>query len=184
MKLLPLGLALLVSAPAIASDWTIDPAASSITFTTTIFNRPLEGSFGEFEANISLDPADLSTAQIEGRVMVASGETGNSEYDSEMTGRAGLDARRHPLAIFASSEIRTADVCADGVGDCYLAVGTLTIAGDTQPASLPFRLVIDGDRAIANGELTVERDDFGVGGAEWDNAAETVQLHLHIEATR
>ncbi len=184
MKFLPLGLVLLASAPAIASDWTPDPAASTVTFTTEVFNRPLTGSFGTFEADITLDTTDLATARIEGRVSVASGETGNGEYDSEMTGRDGLDAENHPLAVFSSTDISESTDCEDGDGQCYLAVGTLTIAGETQPAQLPFRLVIDGDRAFADGQLTVDRADFGIGASTWGEAAETVNVLLHIEATR
>lgn len=184
MKLLPLGLALLASAPAIASDWTTDPAESSITFTTEVFNRPVTGSFGQFEADIRLDPADLANARIEGRVSVASGDTGNDEYNSEMTGGLGLDADHHPQAVFSSTDISESDICAAGEGACFLANGELTLAGTARPASLSFRLVIDGNTAVADGELAVERASFGLGGAEWGDAAETVEVHIHIVATR
>ncbi|MEE2525236.1 YceI family protein [Hyphobacterium sp. HN65] len=184
MKLLPLGLALLATAPAIASDWTLDPAASSVTFTTEVFSRPLTGSFGRFDADITFDRADLESARIEGRIFVASGATGNAQYDSEMTGIDGLDAEHHPVAVFVSTQISESDLCADAEGDCYVADGRLTIAGTTKAAQLPFRLVIDGDRAAADGHFTIHRGDFDVGSGLWGSEGENVEVWLHIEAIR
>lgn len=184
MKLLPLSLSILFATPALASDWVVDAENSRVEIETTAFGAAVSGAFGTFEADIALDPADLSNASIIGRVEVGSGDTGNPQYNSEMTGGNGLDASNHPLAVFTSSQITQSDVCEDGEGMCYLATGELELAGNAQSADLPFRLVIDGDTAIANGEMSVARADYGIGGGEWGASAQTVRVLLHIEASR
>lgn len=184
MKLLPLGLAALAAAPAAASDWQLDADASSVEFVTQAFGRDVNGSFANFEADIRLDPSDLSDARIEGRVDANSGDTGNPQYNSEMTGDDGLDAEAHPFAIFVSETIVVASDCSDGDGECYRADGTLTLRGNDQPAAMRFRLSIEDDRAIADGALSIVSEEFGISSGNWGDAARTVEVRLHIEATR
>jgi polyisoprenoid-binding protein YceI len=184
MKFLPLAIAALAAAPAAASDWQVDPEASSVEFTTQAFGRDVDGRFATFDADIRLDPSDLSTARIEGRVDTASGETGNPQYNSEMTGDDGLDADNHPFAVFVSESVSPGTGCAAGDGECYQADGTLTLRGNEHPATMHFRLSIEGDRAMADGELTIAREDFGIGSGNWGDAARSVEVRLHIEATR
>ena len=184
MKYLPFLLTALAATPAAASDWTLDPEASSVEFVTQAFGAEVRGTFETFETRISLDPADLTSASVVGRVLVESGDTGNGQYNSEMTGGGGLDADSHPYAEFVSESVAASDACEEGAGTCYVAAGSLTLRGNNQPAEIRFRLEIENDRAIASGELTVARSDFGVGSGNWGNAAESVRILLHIEATR
>ncbi|WP_421785913.1 YceI family protein [Hyphobacterium sp.] len=184
MNFLPFGLAALITAPAIASDWQLDSDASSIEIITEAFGREVTGSFSNFEADIRFDPDDLAEARIEGRVAVDSGETGNPQYDAEMTGDDGLDAEHHPFAVFSSEIVSVSSDCSDGDGECYRANGTLTLRGNSQPAELLFRLSIEGDRAVADGELAIVSDEFGIGNSNWGGSASTVDVRLHIEATR
>lgn len=184
MKFLLPCLTLLVTTPALASDWTLDTDASTIRIETTAFGREVIGSFADFNAEIRLDPENLENARIEGHVEIASGDTGNPQYDSEMTGNSGLDADDHPVARFVSETITASDTCPEGEGECYAANGTLTLAGNEQPADLFFRLSIADNCAIADGVITVARQDYGIGSSNWGGAAETVTVHLHIIATR
>ena len=184
MNFLPLVVSLLITGPALAADWTLDRDASTVGIETTAFGRELIGAFSDFNAEIHFDPADLENARIEGLVDVTSGDTGNPQYNSEMMGNNGLDGDDHPVASFVSETITSSNACDDGDGECYEANGTLTLAGNGQPAVLVFRLSIDGDRAVADGLITVIREEFGIGSGDWGNSAATVEVHLHIEATR
>ncbi|WP_421792371.1 YceI family protein [Hyphobacterium sp.] len=183
-NLLPLGLALALSAPAVASDWTLDNEASSVRIETTAFGSTVSGEFSNFETEIRFDPENLPDARIVGRVMVESGDTGNPQYNSEMVSDDGLDADTFPLAVFVATDVTSFDACAEGDGECYLASGSITLRDSTQPADLAFRLSIEGDRAVARGELTLAREDFGIGAGNWASSAETVTVKLHIEAAR
>ncbi|GJL97346.1 MAG: hypothetical protein DHS20C06_11630 [Hyphobacterium sp.] len=184
MRILPLAIILLSAGPAAASDWALDDSTSSISIETTAFGRPLTGVFTEFDAAITLDPDNLAEGRIEGSVSVDSGDTDNPQYNTEMKGRRGLDADTHPLATFASTTITPGDSCAEGNGVCLQAEGRLTLAGNEQAATLNFRLNIAGERAVADGTITIDRSDFGIGGSNWGDAAESVLVRLHMEATR
>ena len=65
----------------------------------------------------------------------------------------------------------------------YRADGQVSIKGVTKPASLPFRLTIEGDRATMTGQTTLDRTAFGIGQGEFGAtdqipAAVTVQVSL------
>ena len=161
---------LLVAAPALAQDWVVDAAASSVAFETTV-----SGSFPDWSADIRLDPDNLETARIEARVMTATGSTGNVQMDQSMLSNTGLNPVGHAAATFLSEDIRATD-------DGYEAHGTLTIAGTEQEIVLPFTLDINDGRAVADSRYTLARADYGVGSSSWGSAAAEVTLVLHIEA--
>ena len=166
---------LLVAAPALAQDWVVDAAASSVAFETTVSGGTVSGSFPDWSADIHLDPDNLETARIEARVMTASGTTGNVQMDQTMLSNSGLDPVGHATATFLSEDIRATD-------DGYEAHGTLTIAGTPQEIVLSFTLDINDGRAVADSRYTLARADYGVGSSSWGSAAAEVTLVLHIEA--
>lgn len=171
----PLAAALALSAPALAQDWVLDQDASTIGFETTAFGGAVQGGFSEFSAEITLDPDNLDAAHIHAVVQTGSASIGNADYLETLRGRAGLNVSGFPEAVFDSTAITRE-------GETYRADGTLTIKGEENPAVLTFTLDIDGDRAVANGEMTVMSRNFGVGASDWDGVGETVTLNLHIEA--
>jgi cytochrome b561 len=169
--------ACLAAAPAFASDWRLDREASTVEFETTVFGGTTSGVFEEFDAEITLDPQDLSNARIDAVVRTGSGSMGNSDYQSALIGGQGLDPDDHPEARFVSEDIRA-------VEDGYEAHGALTVKGVTIDLVLPFTLVIEGDRAVADGAFTIDRETFGVGGSGWGDVGSQVEIILHIEADR
>ena len=172
-----LAAAALLTGPVFASDWRIDHGASSVEFETTVFGGTTTGRFDDFDAQIILDPDDLEAARIEAVVGTASGEMGNSDYQSALIGGQGLDPEDHPEARFVSEDVRAVEAG-------YEAHGTLTVKGVETELVLPFTLEIDGDRAVADGRFTVNRNTFGVGGSGWGDVGAEVEVILHIEADR
>ncbi|WP_300532701.1 YceI family protein [Maricaulis sp.] len=166
---------LLTASPALAQDWTVDPEASRVGFETSAFGSTVTGAFDQWSAEITLDPADLTSARIDATVSVATGSTGNGQLDQSMLSAEGLAPESHALARFTSSDIRAA-------GDGYEAHGTLNIRGADQAVVLPFTLAIADGRAIADGALEIARLDYGVGDASWGETAASVTIVLHIEA--
>tara|TARA_R110002073_G_scaffold21092_4_gene74730 strand:+ start:2112 stop:2672 length:561 start_codon:yes stop_codon:yes gene_type:complete len=178
-----LALALLATPAAHASDWVVDPDASTVTFETEAFGGPVNGEISDFTAQISLDPEAPGTGRIEARVGVSSVDAGSSQFNDSLQSSTGFAPDDHPDALFLSTDIAEADSCdAEAPARCFVASGTLTIKGNTQPADLPFSLhVIDG-RAVADGQLVVHRTDFSIGGSAWGDAASDVVVSIHIEA--
>lgn len=180
MKIALLPLALLVSTPALASDWEIDHEASEVTFETDVLDSPVTGRFTGFGAAIGFDPDNLGSSYIDATVSVATGETGTPSYTEEMLSEPGLDPDTYPTATFMSETIEASDEC----GTCYIARGDLILREARLPVELPFRVVIEGDRAVADGTMVIERERFGVGGSSWGEAAAEVTVRVHIEADR
>ncbi|MCH8490089.1 MAG: YceI family protein [Oceanicaulis sp.] len=166
-----------LSAPAIAQDWTLDREASAVSFEITIFNAPAQARFTDFDAEITLDPDDLSGARIDASVRTGSGEMDTSDYQQALLSSDGLAPRAHPEVRFVSDDIRATD-------DGYEAHGVLSVRDVEQPAVLAFTLDIENGRAVARGGFEVSRSDFGITASSWgaNNVGETVSVTLHIEA--
>lgn len=180
MKLALLPLALLVSTPALASDWEIDHDASELTFETDVLDALVTGRFSEFGAAIGFDPDNLADSYIDATVRVGSGTTSTPSYTEEMLSDGGLAPDDYPTATFMSETIEASDAC----DTCYLARGDLILRETRLPAELPFSVTIEGDRAVADGELVIEREPFGIGGSSWGEAAAVITVTVHIEADR
>ena len=159
--------------------WRLDRPASSVMFTGRQGEEEFTGRFGEFDAQVRLDPADLSGASIVAAVDLGSVDAGSDDRNQSLPTPDWFDIARFPQATFRSAVIRR-------VGEgLYEADGTLTIKGAAQDVTMPFALEIDGDRAVADGQMQLDRSLFGIGegefaGPEWVDT--TVTVALHIEA--
>lgn len=165
------------AASASAQDWSLDREASSVRATIAIFNTPAEARFTDFDAQITLDPANLADARIEAAVRTASGAMTTRDYQQAMLSSDGLAPSVHPEARFVSGDVRA-------VEGGYEAHGLLTIRDVQEPVVLAFTLEIDGTRAVASGAFEVSRSAFGITASSWgaSNVGETVTVSLHIEA--
>lgn len=85
-----------MASPAAAETWSVDHASSRLAFVATQNGAPVEGVFSDWSAEITLDPADLSTARIEARVRTGSATTGQGQIDGTLPGAAWFDAGDDP----------------------------------------------------------------------------------------
>ncbi|MGQ0531316.1 MAG: YceI family protein [Caulobacteraceae bacterium] len=166
-----------------APAWRINPASSSIGFTFSIddgggANR-IQGRFTRWRADIRFDPANLDRSSALVTIETASATTGVSAQDSALPTAPWFDASAHPTATFRASEFSRR-------GDGYEARGQLSLKGRQRNVNLPFTLIIDGDRAVMNGSLTLDRRDFGVGeDTDADEmVSRDVEVSVRVEATR
>jgi polyisoprenoid-binding protein YceI len=188
---LALTLLTLLPLPALAGPqdpWTIDPRASSLTFSVSQVGSIVSGRFPNWTGEIVLDPSSVANARIDIRIEMRPVTTNNRDVDSLMKGTNFLDVAKFPEARFVSSSI-----AAKG-GDRYEAQGKLTIRDVTRDAVLPFILTIADDpaqpgrlRATARGRLILKRLDYGVGQNEWagtGQVANEVTVDLNVVASR
>lgn len=167
--------------------WTIDPRASSLTFSVSQVGSIVSGRFPTWTGDIVLDPAALAAARIDIKIDMRPASTNNRDVDSLMKGSNFFDVQRFPEARFVSTAI-------NGGGGRYEARGKLTIRDVTRDAVLPFTLAIADDpaqpgrlRATARGRLTVKRLDYGVGQNEWASTGQVgdeVTVDLTVVAGR
>jgi polyisoprenoid-binding protein YceI len=191
MRRLLLLVALPFAHPAIAGPqdaWTIDPRASSLTFSASQIGSLINGRFPVWTGEIVLDPASLGAARIDIRIETPSVTTNNRDVDSLLKGPNFLDVQKFTQARFVSTAI-----VAKG-GDRYEARGKLTIRSVTRDVALPFTLAIGDDTAqpgrfkgTARGRITLKRLDFGVGQNEWagtGQVADEVTVDVNVVASR
>lgn len=157
---IPMFLLLALAGVADASDWTVQAGASALRFTGSMQGERFEGGFDRFQAEIRFDPADLAGARFEVTVDLASADTDNEERDETLLGPDFFNVERSPQAHYSASRFR-----ADGGG--FLAEGSLTLNGKTQPVPLAFRWTPGDGGAVLEGSATLDRLAFDVGAGDW-----------------
>jgi polyisoprenoid-binding protein YceI len=188
-RALPLALVCLLMSlqSALAQVWTLEDG-SQIRFTFLQQGSPVEGRFDRFTADITFDPDNLGKSLVEVEIDTTSIDTGHKDRDTLLRSSAFFDVQRWPMAHFASGRITHRG------GNAYETKGQLTIRDVTKNVLLPFTLVIGDDpgapnrlRALAKGELTISRLDYGVGQGDWASTktvGEKVVIDFEIQASR
>ena len=162
------------------SKWTVDTGASRIEFTGSQTGKEFTGTFSAFDIEIVFDPDNLGASRIKATIDTASASTGDRQRDDALPSADWFAASTYPAAVFESTDIRA-------TGGGYAANGKLTIRGISKDIALPFTLDISGDKATADGSLTLLRTDFGVGQGEFSTGEWVgldVKIVIHVEATR
>jgi polyisoprenoid-binding protein YceI len=173
-----IGFLLVMVSNAIASDWTIDAEASTLTFVGTQTGTEFEGKFRQFSGTIYFDAEQLEQSNINITIDTSSARTGTSERDSILPGADWFDVVNHPTASFNSTDVVS-------VEDGYMATGSLSLKGTEKEIQLPFKLRIEGDTARAVGNVTIDRNDFEIGtGPLGPMVGSDVTIKFSLTATR
>jgi polyisoprenoid-binding protein YceI len=188
-RALPLAIAcLLISLQsAHATVWTLEQG-SQLRFTFLQQGTPVGGRFDRFTADITFDPKNLRKSLFEVEIDTSSIDTGHKDRDTLLRSSNFFDVDRWPTARFVSGPLRHKS------GNAYETNGQLTIRDATKNVLLPFSLVIGDDpadpkrqRAVAKGELTISRLDYGVGQGDWASTktvGDKVVIDFEIRASR
>jgi polyisoprenoid-binding protein YceI len=170
---LALSAAALASAQA-ATFQAIVPEKSSVTFSYKQMGVAMDGKFKKFSAQIQLDPAkaDKATGRLD--IELASIDTGSSEADQEVVGKAWFNVAAHPKASYVLQSLK-----ATAPGQ-YEAVGQLTLKGQTRELRTPLKL---NAPASLVGSLVLKRADFGIGEGMWakfDVVANEITVNFNL----
>src|SRR5262245_34518964 len=88
--------ALLLLLPVLASaefeEYKIDPAHTDVGFTVRHFVSRVPGHFAKVEGEVLLDPKDLSTMKITGKIDATSIDTNNEKRDNHLRSGDFFDA--------------------------------------------------------------------------------------------
>ncbi|MGP8001652.1 MAG: YceI family protein [Streptosporangiaceae bacterium] len=139
----------------LAGSWTLDAARTEVRLKTrhTWGLRPLYGVFRQVSGNGTVTPA----GEVSGVLTVAAGsiDTKNSRRDKHLRSADFFDITTHPDITFAVDGVGPA-------GDGVLVTGRLTVRGRTRPASFDAKVSgADGEMWL-DGELQVNRADYGL----------------------
>jgi polyisoprenoid-binding protein YceI len=178
-RILPFLLLLtLICPPAIARDWQVDPARSSLTFKGTYQDGGFAGKFAKFDAAIAFDETDLSKAKFDVKVNVASAQTESSERDDTLKTPDFFYVTKFPQARF------TTESFGKGSDGGLEAKGTLTIRDVSKPVTLKVKFVGNSNSATLDVDTTLNRLDFELGaGSDWADIGKDVPVHGHLLLT-
>ena len=169
----------LAAGPALAADWTIDPAGSEIAFSGSNAGKAFKGTFQSWKGKIDFDPEVPEAAKVEISVDLASARTGDATYDKALPQKDWFDTAAASTATFTANAIRRGEG-ANG----YVADGSLKIRGKAVAVSLPFTLAIDGDKAEMTGRAQLKRLDFGIGkGSDADGSWVSLEIPVDVKVT-
>ncbi|VAV98686.1 Cytochrome b561 [hydrothermal vent metagenome] len=138
----------------VESDWQVQNGALWITIKQ--LGSDITGQFDDWTADISYDEKPDSEGKygsVSITVNLVSLNLGS--VTSQVMGAGYFDVKTYPVAVY------DADIIALGGGQ--IAHGSLTIRDQSVPLDIPFELQITGGEAIARGQATVDRRDFGMG---------------------
>ena len=140
----------------VASDWTVEEGALGIAIRQ--LGSEVAGGFEDWTARIAFDEApgpDGAHGEVEVAVRLPSLTLG--AVTAQAMGPDFLDVERGPVAVVTGTILG-----AEGAG-AYVLRGTMAMRGAEVPIELPFQLALEGDRARAEGTVTVDRRAFGIG---------------------
>lgn len=149
--------ALAPAAPAAAPVWSVDKAASRLTFQGTAAGQQFDGVFKTWDAQIAFDPKNLKASHIMISVSTASAITGEPARDQALPGPDWFWSKRYPKAVFVSHSLTPISP------GHFQAVGVLSLRGVRRRIAAPITLTTDSDAATLQGEVLIDRTEFGVG---------------------
>lgn len=119
------------------AKWAVDATHSSVDFSVKhMMIATVKGTFHTFEADIVADPTDLTTAEIDFRVDLASIDTRNADRDAHIKSADFFDVEKYPSLQFKSNKVTKTD---DGE---YEVTGDVTLHGVTR--SETFTVAFEG----------------------------------------
>lgn len=170
--------------------WAVDTAHSSIDFSIRhMMIAKVKGSFESFEAIIEANPEDLTSANINFSIDLASITTRNTDRDNHLRSADFFDTDNMPKLTFEAKQITSTD------SNEYDVVGDLTLHGVTR--SEKFAVIFEGTGKDPWGNTKVgfsatgaiKRSDYGL---TYNAALETggimigdeVKITIEIEASQ
>jgi polyisoprenoid-binding protein YceI len=142
--------------------WTLDKSHSQTTFRIRHLMSNVSGTFGDFDAAISLDRSDLAGSSIEFTIQAASIDTRNENRDKHLRSADFFDVEKFPLITFKSSSIKARS------DDQFDVAGDLTMHGVTRRVTLPVTFLgflkdpRGNEKAGFEIATTINRKDYGI----------------------
>jgi len=156
----------------LAGSWRLDPSRSQVRLKSrSVWGLvPVTGVFRVISGNADVSPA----GEVTGTIVVAarSVDTNNEKRDVHLRSADFFDVENHPDITFTVDSVRSDN----GGGE---VPGSLTVRGRTRPASFGVKASGTDRDVTLDGELQVNRADFGlmwnrIGMASMDN---TITVH-------
>ena len=151
-----------LAAIAQATDFTIDPAHSSVGFNVRHIVSHVKGQFNEFSGYFSYDPKAPEKSSVDAVIQTKSINTNMDKRDGHLRSPDFFDVEKYPTMTFKSTSAKSS-----GAGKMDIS-GTLTIHGVSKPVVLSVQggdTAKDpwgGTRTGFSATTTINRKDFGM----------------------
>jgi polyisoprenoid-binding protein YceI len=142
-----------------AQNYTPADAGSKVSFSIKNFGINTTGTFTGLQGAVSFNPASATSGSFSVSVDANTVNTDNGSRDKHLRKSDYFDVARFPRISFVSTKITLSTKA--GV---YFAFGKLTIKGVTKEISFPFTAKAEGTGYRFDGNFTINRRDYGVGG--------------------
>jgi polyisoprenoid-binding protein YceI len=146
-----------------ATQWTLQPKQSKLTFVGTQAEAEFEGTFDRFTADIKFDPQDLAGSRFDVKIDMASVNSRDSSRDDTIKSEELFAVKQYPTSHYVADEFT-----AKGPGK-YAAAGKLTLRNVTREVPIEFTFEKKDGSAWLKGSASLKRLDFGVGQGEWQD---------------
>lgn len=165
-------LSALTAGSAIAAQYAIDPAHSSVGFAINhLVIAEVEGRFNEFQGSFTYDPAKPGASSVEAVIQAASIDTNEPKRDTHLRSEEFFHAEKFPTLTFKSSKV---DTSKDGKsGKIH---GVLTLHGVSKNVVLDtiykgsMKDPWGNERTVFEASTKINRKDFGL---TWNKTLET-----------
>ena len=152
----------LISQPAFATHFKVDPAHSSVGFQVRHLVSRVDGNFRTFEATYTFDKDKLASFNLQAVAQVDSIDTNNKKRDEHLKSPDFFDAKKFPTISFKSTHLeKQSDTQYKVTGDFTMHGVTKSVTFDVEhlgEAKDPMGTVRGGATATAS----VNRKDFGI----------------------
>jgi Uncharacterized conserved protein len=149
-----------------ATQWTLQPKESKLTFVGIQADAQFESAFERFTADIKFDPKDLAGSCFEVKIDMASVDSQDSERDDTMKSDDLFAVKQFPTAHYVADKF-----IAKG-GNKFTGAGKLTLRNVTREVPIEFTFEQKNGSAWLKGSAQLKRLDFGVGQGDWKETKE------------
>ncbi len=150
--------------------WNIDKTHSEVGFAVRhMMISTVRGKFTRYDADVSLDPANLSAAKVTARIEAGSIDTGEEKRDGHLRSGDFFDAEKFPTLTFTSTKVVKN-------GDDVEVTGNLKIKDQEHPVTLkgevtgPSKDPWGNQRVGVSLAAEIDREQWGL---SWNAALET-----------
>ena len=161
---------------AAVTQWTVDKKATKIAFATAFEGETVNGTFGNYSADIAFDAAKLDQSHVKVTIDLSSVNSGDSDRDSSLKSDSFFNISSFPKAVFEAKSFSKKDATH------FVAHGKLNLHGMTKALDLPFTLNIKGAAADVTAATTVDRTAFGVGSGDYAST-DTIPAKITVNIT-
>ena len=171
-------LALFCVVTTFGQTYTPTDEGSKVRFVIKNFGINTGGTFDGLAGSITFDPANLGSASFNVTVDAKSVDTDIEARDNHLRKAEYFDVEKFPKISFRSTKISTTNK----EGYLYM-FGIITIKNVSKEISFPFKQTSKDGGILFEGEFSLNRRDFGVGGKSFSMADE-LNVELSVFAKK